>query len=262
MVSIKIVISEIDYGRSLAKLFPQGMEKCRKTENPNLAVRFLLKMGDASMTAALGILDRMSASAKGELLCGLVNLYCQELQSALNTFLQKDEVGKNIRIGDFYMVQDTQKNPILIGSNIKIDYSGLTKNDTIKQKIGNFAGRAIKKTMFGGSDVIQKVVEDTAGSVAEIAVGVAPGVAEKKVLAIIGRQENKDRLLRMAEQVLAGKGLFVRLADFIPEQEPFVELQDEVIVKDVNQRKFELSPALEDELLDAVAGYLKSGEGR
>ena len=41
--------------KSLAELFPLGMEKCSKIENPNLAVRFLLKMGDASMTAALGI---------------------------------------------------------------------------------------------------------------------------------------------------------------------------------------------------------------
>ena len=55
MVNVKIVISEIKYGKSRAELFPLGMEKCSKIENPNLAVRFLLKMGDASMTAALGI---------------------------------------------------------------------------------------------------------------------------------------------------------------------------------------------------------------
>lgn len=53
------------------------------------------------------------------------------------------------------------------------------KNDTVKQKISDYAGRAIKKTMFGGSDVFLKVVEDTAGSVAEFVVGVAPDMALK-----------------------------------------------------------------------------------
>lgn len=253
MVNVKIVISEVHYERSFANLFPIGMEKCRKMENPNLAVRFLLKMGDASIPAALGLLNRISMDAKGELLCGLVNLYCQEILSALNTFLQKDELGRNIRIGSLYMTQDIKKRPVLIGSNIKIDYDALLKNDTVKQKIGDFAGKAIKKTMFGGSDMLRKVVEDTAGSVVELAVGAAPNLTEKKALSIIGKQENKNRLLRMAEQVLAQKGLSVHLADFIFGQEPFAEMPDEV-------KKFELSPALEEELLDAVVGYLSSAE--
>lgn len=68
MINARINISEIEYEKSLANLFPIGLEKCRKMENPNLAIRFLLKMGDTSMEAALGILNRMDEKNKGELI--------------------------------------------------------------------------------------------------------------------------------------------------------------------------------------------------
>lgn len=257
MINARIMIREIDYEKSFANLFPVVLEKCRKLESPNLAIRFLLKMGDASMEAALGILNRMNEKSKGELLCGLVNLYGRELQSALNAFLQKDELGRNIRIGDIYMARTPKGKLVLVGENIKIDYGNLLKNDTVKQKIGDFAGKAIKKTVFGGSDTLRKVVEETAGSVAEFAVGVAPDMAEKKALSVISQKENKSRLLDMAKQALEGKGLWVHLEDFNFGQEALSGMQGEMIAKNAKERRFELSPALEDELLDAVAGYLK-----
>lgn len=257
MIHANITFKEVHYEKSFANLFPTGMQKCSKMENPNLAVRFLLKMGDASMTAALGILNLMDEKSKGELLCGLVNLYCREILSALNGLLEKDELGRNICIGDIYMAQDIEGRLSLIGRNIKIDYSGLMKNDTVKQKIGDYAGKTIKKTIFGGSDALRKVVEDTAGSVAEFAVGVAPDMVEKKALSVMNQNENKNRLLHMAEQVLEEKGLCVGLEDFVFVQETVSGTQDKAVVEDAKERKFELSPALEEDLLGAVAGYLK-----
>lgn len=257
MINANITIKEIHYEESFANLFPLGMEKCRQMETPNLAVRFLLKTGDASMTAVLGILNLMNERSKGELLCRLVNLYCQEIQSALNALLQKDELGRNICIGDIYMAQDAEGRPVLVGGNIKVDYGSLVKNDSVKQKISDLAGKAVQKTMFGGSDVLRKVVEDTAGSVAEIAVGIAPDMAEKKALSVINQKENKNRLLHMAEQVLADRGLCVKLEDFAVAQEMVSGIQGKTVVEDAKERKFELSGELEEELLDTVARYLK-----
>lgn len=257
MINVRINISEIDYEKSFANFFPVGIEKCRKMENPNLAVRFLLKMGDASMTAALGILNLMEEKSKGELLCGLVNLYCREILSALNGFLQKDELGRNISIGDIYMVQDSEGRLSLAGRDIQVDYSSLMKDDTVKQKIGDYAGETMKKTIFGRSDVLRKVVEGTAGSVAEFAVRTAPDMTEKKLLSVMNKEENKKRLLHMAEQALEERGLCVSLEDFAFVQEMSSEIQGEAVVEDAKERKFELSPALEEELLSAVAKYLK-----
>lgn len=257
MIHANITLKEIHYEKSFANLFPMGMQKCRQMETPNLVIRFLLKMGDASMTAALGILNLMDEKCKGELLCGLVNLYCKEILSALNGLLEKDELGRNICIGDIYMAQDSEGRLSLIGRNIKVDYSSLTKNDTVKQKIGDYAGKAIKKTIFGGNDALRKVVEDAAGSMAEFAVGVAPEMVEKKALSVMNQTENKNRLLHMAEQVLEEKGLYVGLEDFTFVQETVAEIQSKEVIEDTKERKFELSPVLEEELLGAVAGYLK-----
>lgn len=257
MISVKITISEIDYEKSFVNLFPIGMQKCREIENPNLAVRFLLKTGDAFMTAALGILNLMGEKSKSELLCGLVNLYCREILSALNGLLQKDEMGRTICIGDIYMAQDSEGRLSLAGRNIQVDYGSLMKNDTVKQKISDYAGKVIKKTMFRGSDVFRKVVEDTVGSVAEFAVGAAPNMAEKKILSVMNKEKNKNRLLHMAEQILAEKELCVRLEDFVFVQEMPSEIQGKTVVEDAKERKFELSEELEGELLDAAARYLK-----
>lgn len=90
------------------------------------------------------------------------------------------------------------------------------------------------------------------------ALGLVTGFVEKKAVPIIGRRENKDSLLRIAEQVLAGKGLFARLDDFNSWRESPVRPHRGKTVKEVKEGKLELFTALEDELLDATAGYLKT----
>lgn len=258
MINAKITIKEIQYEESFENLFPMGIQKCRKMENPNLAVRFLLKMGDASMTAALGILDMMGEESKNELLCGLVNLYRQEIQSALNALLQKDELGRNIQMGDIYMAQDSNGQLSFHVRDIVVDYGELMKNDAVKQKIGDYANKAVKKSVFGAFDLLQKVAAEGAGLAAEFAAGVAPKEVEKTVLAMMAKSENKRKLLQMAEQVLAERGLRVKPEDFVFVQETPSEVPEELIVEEAQDKGFVLSASLEEDLLDAVTGYLKA----
>ncbi len=257
MIYAQIIIKEINYEKSFKNLFPLGIRKFRQLESSNLMIRFLLKMGDASMTAALGILELMDEKSKGELLCGLVNLYCQEIQSALNTLLQNDDLGKNICIGDICIEQGTDGQLLFLARNIKVDYASLAKNHKVKQKIRDYAGKAVKKTIFGGINILQKAAADGAGMVAEVAAGVAPKEVEKKAVSVINQEENKSRLLEMAEQVLKERGLCVELADLVFVQEVFDTMWDGVIVDEAKEKKWELSAELEEGLLDAVTGYLK-----
>lgn len=260
MINAKIIIKEIQYEETFQNLFPMTMKKCKSMKKPNLAIRFLLKMGDASVTAALGILNNMKQQNKNELLCGFVNLYRQEIQSALNALLQKDELGKNIQMGDIYMAQDNNGQLSLVICNIKVDYSSLMRNESVKQKIGDYANKAVKKTIFGAFDKIQKVTAEGIGFAAEIAAGAAqavPNGVEKMVLSIMGKEENKRRLLKMAQQVLSEKGLRLKPEDFIFVQEISSESEEENIVESAENKEFSLSEELEEDLLDAVTGYLK-----
>jgi len=257
LIYAEIVIKEIQYEKSFENLFPMGIEKCRKMENPNLAVRFLLKLGDSSMTAALGILNLTDKQSKNELLCGLANLYGQEIQSALNALLQKDELGKNIRIGDIYMAQGRGGHLSFMARNIRVNYSGLAKNDTFKQKLGDYASGLVKKSKLGGGELLQKIAAGGASLAAEVAAEIVPREVEKKVLSIMNKAENKGRLLKMAEQVLGEKGLCLKLEDFTFVQENAQDSQGFVAEEGEKERKFELSPETEEGLLNAVAGYLK-----
>lgn len=266
MIHAEIAIRQIQYEKSFENLFPIAIEKCKKMDNPNLAIRFLLKMENASMTVILSILNMMDERCKGELLCGFANLYCQEIQSALNALLQQDKLGKNICIGDIHMEQASGGQMLLIGRSIRADYAGIMKNDTVKEKIGEYANQAVKKSIFGGIGLLQKVAADGAGLVAEIAAEAAPDMMEKAMLAVLNKAENKSRLLQMAEQVLDERGICVKLEDFVFVQEGVSDLQSGQTVETVEERipferKFELSPELEegllDGLLDAVTGYLK-----
>lgn len=257
MINAEIVIKDIQYERSFENLFPMGIEKCKEMENPNLVVRFLLKMGDASMTAALGILNLTDKRSKNELLCGLANLYCREIQSTLNMLLQRDELGKNIQVGDIYMVSDYEGRLSFRGRNIQVDYGSLAKNDTVRQKIGDYASEIVKKSRFGGGELLQRIAAGGAGLAAGVAAEIAPQEVEKKVLSIMNRAENKSRLLKMTEQVLEDRGLCLKLEDFIFVQEDAQDIRDDVDRKSEKERKFELSPETEEGLLDAVVGYLK-----
>ncbi len=263
MIHAEIAIGEIQYEKSFRNLFPSVIETCKKMNTSNLAIRFLLKMEDASMTAVAGILNRMDEKCKGQLLCGFANLYCQEIQEALNTLLQQDELGRNISIGEIYMGKDSGGQLFLSGRNIKADYSAIMKNNTVKQKIGEYANQAVKKSVFGGIGLLQKVASEGAGIVAEIAAEAAPDVMEKTLISIMNNEENKYRLLQMAEQVLEERGICVRLKNFVFVQEENFDLQEDTAGKIVeergsSERKIVLSPELEEGLLDAVAGYLKS----
>lgn len=256
MICAEIRIKKIQYEKSFQRLFPMGIEKCRKMENPNLAVRFLLKAGDASMTAALGILNLTDQKSKDELLRRLANLYSRELQSAMNALLQKDELGKNIRVGDIYMTQDLEGRLSFIGQNIQVDYSGLVKNETIKRKIGDYASKSVKQSKLGGLDLLRKFAADGANLAAGVAAELVPQEVEKKVLSVMNRDENKGKLISMAEQVLKERGLFLKLEDFAFVQEKNPGLRD-ADMENAKAEKFELSPETEEGILDAVAGYLK-----
>lgn len=257
MVHAKVRMKEIDYGKSFENLFPMGMEKCRAMGNPNLAVRFLLKLGDASMPAVFGILSRMEDSSKGELLCALVNLYGKELVSGLNGLLKEDELGKNIKVGEISMVQDAA-GLSFDARKIEVNYSGIMKNDAVREKIGDYANQALQKTSWGKKfDMLGKVVADGAGLVAGMAAEIDPKGLEKKALAIMEKGENKNKLIKMAGQALASWGLCLQLEDIVFVQEEPQNGPDGETAIDAKEKKFEFSYQMEEELLEAVAGYLK-----
>ena len=138
MITVKIDIGTIDYEKNFKELFPVAMKKLEMVENKNLALRFLMKMGEASMTAVLGLLGRLDERAKGEILCGIIRLYGQEIVSRLNETLEKDEIGRNIHITQILLLQNGEEME-LYAYGAKINYRGLLDNQDIQKKVKDAA---------------------------------------------------------------------------------------------------------------------------
>lgn len=252
MVYVKIVVSEIDFEKSFANLYPMALKKCSAIKNPNMAVRFLKKMGDASITAALGVMNQMEARSKGKLLCAFVNLYRGEIQSALKKYLEKNEVGKNITVGDIFLTQEPTGSLALMGYDIRINYSGLAANAHVQDKIKDVAG-----TVVGGVSKIgwlKEAAADSAGFAAKAAAQIAPGKVEKLGISLLEKPENKKKLITWVMQALTEKGVCLTLEDcfFVQEADSGTWIVDQ---QERDQKAF--GEDLEEALMDAVVGYLK-----
>lgn len=252
MVYAKIRIKEIDYEKSFANLFPMVLKKCSAIENPNMAIRFLKKMGDASLTAALGVMNQLDDQSKGELLCAFVNLYRGEIQAKLRTYLEGNEIGKNIIVGGIFLTQEAAGGLALMGYDIQIKYSKLAQNSQVQDKIKDVAG-----TMVSGISKIgwlKEAAADGAGFAAKAAAQIAPGKVEKLGISLLEKPEYKKKLMTWVAQTLTEKGICLTLEDcfFVQESESGTWTAD---YQGKNQELFPLD--LEDALMDAVVGYLK-----
>lgn len=252
MINVKIIISEIDYEKNFANLFPLALKKCSEIKNPNRVIRFLKKMGDASMTAALGVMNQMTDKGKGELLCALVNLYSVEIQTALKDYMSKNQFGKNIQFGDILLIQEPAGCLALYGYDIKVNYSGLADNDQVQDKIKGIAGNMVSGvSKFGW---LKDAAADGAGFAAKIAAGLAPDKVEKMGISMLEKPENKKKLMTWTTQILQDKKICLMLEDCIFTQ----EVNSDTWIVDVQEKSKKTFPEeLEEELTDAVVRYLK-----
>lgn len=253
MINVSIVVSEIDYEKSFANLFPIAIKKCNEIEKPNRVIRFLQKMGNASMAAALGVMNRMTERGKGDLLCSLVNLYRGEIQATLKTFLDQNEFGKNVEFGDIFLEQDAAGRLALYGYDIKVNYSGLADNAMVQDKIKGITGNIVGGL---GSKIgwLKEAAADGVGFAAKAAAGLAPGKIEKIGISILEKPENKKKLIAWISQILAERGVCLTLENCVFTQ----ELNSATWSADILEKDRKVfTEELEEELMDAVVKYLK-----
>lgn len=211
MIHAIIKIKEIDYEKSFINLFPRVMEKLNQKEHKNLAVRFLQKMGDSSVPAVLGTLDRMTEKGKGELLIKIVNAYQQEFLVLLNHFLEKKNLGNQIQIGSFCMGWNKKGQMVIAVRDVKADGAEILQNDRVQQKIRDFAGA--KAAKIGRSSVFQLLAANSVNAAAKFAANRMPDEMEKMAISVMEKPENKKRILNLAEQAMEKNGLCVKLED-------------------------------------------------
>lgn len=246
MFDIRIAVENINFEETISALMPGILQKCRKISKPNLVLRMLLELEDDALTVLLGIMQRLSKDAKVELLCQLMNGYREVLTEKFNEYLQKDVWGRNFRFQSIYMGK--RNNGVeLVGCGIQIDYLALLGEEEIREKIGDKAADFVGVGRFG------KILARQAGNVLKTAVGAAPEEAEKFGLRLLQRDDIKERLLKLAQNVLEQKGLKMELKSLFLEQ-----TEEEGLILENNSGTIEFSPELEQELIKALAGYVRA----
>lgn len=246
MFDISITVENINFEKTISALMPGILQKCRKISKPNLVLRMLLEMEDDALTVLLGIMQRLSEDAKVELLCQLMNGYGEVLTEKFNEYLKKDALGRNLRFQSIYM-RKRNNGVELVGCGVQIDYVALLDQEEVREKINDKAADFVGFGKFG------KILARQAGNVLKTAVGTAPEEAEKFGLKLLQREEIKERLLKLAQDVLGQKGMEMELKSLFLEQ-----TEEEGIILENNSGTIEISPELELELIKALAGYVRS----
>lgn len=253
MLNAKITIASINYEETFRNLLPSTLEKCRAMESKNLIIRLMQKLDDASAVALSGMLSFLPRESCDELLCIMVRLFGGELAERLNQTLQEHEVGRNLAINAFSLVQEPERGIILALDGIEVDYGSLLQSVQEQKAADGITGGSTGKT---AGRLIGALMKKTVDVVSKI----PPQQLESKGLYLLELDWVKKKLVEMAQKSLYKKGIVLELEDiiFYPCEENGLESETHEKEGQGAGKKLELSPELEETLLDAMAAWMKS----
>ncbi|MEY8426616.1 hypothetical protein AALA00_02625 [Lachnospiraceae bacterium 46-15] len=247
MFDIRITIGTIGYEQTMTALFPAVLEKCQGIQNPNLLLRLFLELGEDALQVLLGVMERLPEGAKQELLCQCMNAYRTVLTEKLNEYLQTDVWGRNFVIRSMY-IEFTGEGLELVGEGVSVDLRALLESERTQEKIHEAAAA------FIGSGSIGKIFGSCAGSMLKQAAKAVPEETEKLGLKLLQREDVKNKLMGLAQAALEKRGLDLELKSL-----SFLTVCDADVIQDNRAvpGTLQIPPELEEELIKALAGYLR-----
>lgn len=234
MLAANIKINSIDYEQTFQGIFPVVSKKIMAINTKKMLIRLFQQLGDASLPVLLNILRRLPEDTKDELLVRILDAYESQITVMLNEAL-KDKWGHGIIISEISL--DRQDGLILSIGHIKLNYSELLNNNLRYDEIINRLG------IFPGSIAIS----------ATMAAAALPNILEKKGLTLLRKDENKARLIYLVKTVLTKYNIKIELGDI-----QIVQAETTSEKHYYREKKpFILSEELENDIISALAGFLK-----
>lgn len=220
MLSASIKISNIDYEKTFRQIFPVIRDKIGSMESKNIILRLFQKLDDATLPVLLSVMIRLSEETKNELLVWCLNGYSLKIKEMLNEELVKSTFGKYLTVGCVSAVQKNNNIYLWIGQ-VKADYKSL-----VKEKIGG---------KFGG-----------------IAASFPIEKLGKMGMELLGTDKSKQKLMTLAKSTLDKYGFVMELNDL-----QLMQDTEELIDAVDSEVHLEMSDKAEEDIVDALAGYLK-----
>ena len=242
MVSAIVRVKSIAYEETLQNVFPMVKEKLLQMPSEHMLLRFFRELGDAALPVSLGVLSRLPEETKNALLVEGIRAFAPELTEKLNEELRNERrfgLGQCFQIGTISAMQ--QDDIFLEFREIRVDYTSLVKDDRVREEI-----RARRGALLGG----------IANIATRLTAPIAPGFLEEKGLALVNDKRMQEKTLQMVKKVLDENGVKVELESFHIYRE-----QQSVDEETVDERHpFVLTKKMEDDILRALAGYLREKE--
>lgn len=223
MISVNIKVVDIEYERTFQQIFPLLKEKLGAAESKNLLIRLFQKLDDVALPVLLGIMERLPESTKDELLAMCLNTYSGRICEMLNAELAKHPYGKFLKIGWVSIVQEGEALYLWIG-RMQVDYKGLVK-EKVSGKMGKVASMLVGEKL------------------------------EKLALELLWTEESRQKLIELAQDALGKYGFSMGLADIRMMKD--TEGYEDSIEAEVH---LSLTDGMEEDILDALAGYLRNRE--
>lgn len=222
MLSTSIKITNINYEKTFQQIFPVIKEKIMEIESTNMVLRLFQKLDDSALPVLQELMKRIPEDTKDGLVVLAMNLYSSKITDKLNEELQKHSYGQYLKVGRISAGQEEGEMYLWI-DGISVDY---------------------KK-------VASELIPGIFGKTVSVFAGVGKNL-EKQVLDILWTDERKRKIIEMAMQTLDKYGFVMELTDIDIRNEKSESA--DIIVDEMNLK---LSDKMEEDILEALAGYLK-----
>ncbi len=220
MLAINIKADRIDYEKTLVNLYPAIKERLAAAESQNMIIRLFQKLDDAALPVLLSFMGNLSETAKNQLVAQCLKVCSKKLGDILNRELGKHPFGKCLRVGEVSGVCGNDGISLWF-SRVYVDYKGLVK-EKLGDKIGGIASFLVSDKM------------------------------EKMALEFLWTDKRKRKIIDFAKNALNQHGFVVELVDI----QIRLDMED-VDVSIETTESFELPDEVEDEILDALAAFLR-----
>ena len=226
---IRLDVQEISYEKCFENLIPEMIEGCNSQTELSELEKLLVRLGSDAVPVLQKLLRYFDTDARDQLLIWLLE-ECQDMfVSTANTRMAEMFSGNAIAIGGLYGQDQPGPSITLYVAKVKIDYKKL-----------------FDSPMFSG----------VLGGAGKIALQISkPETLEKTGIKLLSSDVVKPKFISILSDSLQRTGLFLTIGDIDLMEDSGIDLP--APTKDPAKDEGLLPDAIEDQILDAIAAWLK-----
>lgn len=229
MIKISFDVQEINYEKCFESLIPQLTQELRSSKNPAELEKLIIRLGDDLVPVVKKLVGFLDTDTRDQIIVWMVEKMQDTIVSSVNKALHDYLGGDAVMIGTIYVEDRPGPKITLHAVQVKTDSTQLTDSPALTGIIGGVA-----KLAFLFTD---------------------PGTIEKDVIKLLSSDYVKPKIISTLSDGLRKAGLYLTLSDIVVREDTGnVKIPH---MTDPEKDEGLLPDAIEDKIIDAIAGWLK-----